>query len=122
MATYPFIALLYEAVASNSTATLSFPVPANEKFIVKEIFQHATGTFRITGFRDSRGIQYANFDADNYAIGNFITDHQEPDIALNKLPTPLELVGSITVYFDVRDASGGTNDVRIYLVGDRITG
>lgn len=122
MAIIPFFAILFESVAANSTATLQFQVAVNEEFTINQIRQNSTGSFRITGIRDSRGQQYSNVDTTDYAIGGLFADLEDANNGLLELPVPLILPGGTTLYFDIKDGSGAGNDVKIFLIGQRKTG
>lgn len=122
MADYPFVALLMEVLGANSTGTLSFSTPANEEYTILGFRKRSSGAFRVTSIRDSRGIQYANFDANEYATGDIFADTTTETDGISDLPVPITLPGATTLYVDVRDDSGAGNTVRIYAICKRKTG
>lgn len=121
MANIPFLVVLQEAAAANSTATLSYQVATNEEFTVKEWRQVSTGAFSIRRIYDSRGFNYSNANTSEPLVQFFISDAADQNNGLKNPPMDLVIPGGSTIYFDVIDTSGAPNTITLVLSAIRKT-
>lgn len=121
MANIPFIINLQETIGANSTGTLSYQVATNEDFTVKEWRQDSTGGFSISRIYDSRGNNYTNANSTERMTQAIIADVDDANNGFKSPPIDLEIPGGTTLYFDVRDDSGASNVVSIFLAAIRKT-
>lgn len=121
MPAYPYILELNSVVGSNSSATLTYPMPNNETLQLMDIGFVATGAFSITDIRDSTGKHYTNASPSNPILSTQIQDTRNAFLSLKQFVIPIVLDGGKTFYVDVLDTSGAQNTIRLIFNGTRET-
>ena len=111
MAELPYFLTLRQTIATNAFGSLTHPVPPNEGLKIIGFRHTSTGTFNLTGIRDSTGMQYTNASPTNEVPSTHLQPAIEADIAFTEFETPLELRGGTTFYWDLEDSSGAPNTV-----------
>jgi len=114
---YPFLALDTKQATANGQVSLTYQVPTNKEFTVKQIYFASDGAFNVVGINSSRGYNLTN--ASNSVpmpstLLPFTTN------AYNMLMLPmgdLVLKGGDEFTITIVDTSGSANDVWMLLNG-----
>lgn len=115
------LVLLQQVLTANGTGSPSYTVPSNETLTIREVRKTSTGTFQITGIRDSGSRFYTNASAAVPLPSEYFQDVKSPNIGNTELNPPIEIAGGATFYFDIKDTSGAGNTVSIMLECTRHT-
>lgn len=121
MAEQYYTAVLQETVGSNAQTTLSLDVSSGQEFEIHRIQQSSTGAFDILDIVNQFGNNLSNASSSNPIDGNFFSDINTDNNVPTDLPFPINIPNNGQIQFIVKDTSGSSNTIEIYLSGKLTT-
>lgn len=121
MARFPYFLVKQVTLGANGTGTMTHIVPNSEALEVHELRQKSTGLFGFTDIRTTDGVHMTNASPTIEIDSDFFADVQDENNGMKTLFEPLVIKGGITLYIDVEDLSGSSNEVTLVFSGVRIT-
>jgi len=116
---YPYILTDSVTLSANSTGTAELSMGETEEFEAHEIFFSSTGSFEVTSIIDSASLPYTNADSNNPLPSTLFTTSNEQKSDIGKFPIPLRIAPNNKIKVGLKDTSGSSNTVRVFLRGVR---
>lgn len=117
MANRPFLATAQVTLSANAAGIAAYRVSEGQKFTVKRLLQQATGACGITGIVLNNGDTLTNASPSATIPLESIPDVDTDNNTPADLPDPLVLLGGSQINFNLLNATGANNTVKIMMWG-----
>lgn len=118
MALRPYLFTQTVTLSASAAGTAQFVVSPGETIRFKRLYYVSTGSFNVTGIRNSAGLRYTNASTDDPITSTTLQNAANSNISLSDFLLSLEIIGSGELDIDLVDTSGASNTVRITLVAE----
>lgn len=114
---YPFLGLDTKQASSGGQVSLTYQVPTNKRFTIKQIMFASDGTFNVVGISSSRGSNYTNA-SNSKPLPSTLLPFSTNAYNMTSLPIQdLVLEGGDEFTIVIVDTSAAANDVWMLLNG-----
>ena len=114
----PFTIPLSVVLTSNALGTVQYPVPPNQRLLVKKLWATSTGIFQVNDMRTSTNYRITVASASVPIPSTHLQIAGSANFGINEFNPPWSIGGTVILYIDVQDTSGAGNTIRITLQGE----